>query len=291
MHQTGALRDPIDDRDWKISDCLVRSSSAPLPNYIDYSSVVPVVRDQGSLGSCVGFAATEVKTAQESVDLGKHYQFSPLFIYWMRENTSEGMYLRDAMKILYEYGVCEEYLLEYKKHMASRGTPDRRHFLNAENFKIAAYARISTVDEMRRTLVENGPFIIAVPVYESFHNVGPDGKIPIPDPSKEVFSGGHALCVVGYDDNNALFKVKNSWGETWGDKGFGFLPYEFVEKYLWDAWSSVDAKSVKKNIVTEAINFFMNMVYITIANWPWVVIAAIALGMILYAFISGKITQ
>jgi hypothetical protein len=291
MHPTGALHDPIDDRDWKISKCLARSAGAPLPNYIDYSSVVPIVRDQESLGSCVGFAATEVKTAQEAADLGQNYWFSPLFIYWLRENSGEGMYLRDAMKILSEYGVCEEYLLAYKKNMASRGTPDKRHFSNAANFKIAAYARISTVDEMRRTLVENGPFIIAVPVYESFHNVGRDGKIPLPNTATEVLSGGHALCVVGYDDQHELFKIKNSWGETWGAKGFGFLPYEFVEKYLWDAWSSVDAKSVKKNIVTAAINFFMRTWYTIVANWPWFVIVAMALGMIIYAFISGEITQ
>jgi C1A family cysteine protease len=53
------------------------------------------------------------------------------------------------------------------------------------------------------------------------------GIIPIPDGS--LARGSHAICVVGYDDNSSWFKFKNSWGEEWGDKGYGS-----------DAWVSVD---------------------------------------------------
>lgn len=291
MNQTGALPDPKDERDFKIASFFRRPSTAPLPSSIDYSNLVPIIRNQLSLGSCVGFAATEMKTAQEATELRAQYQFSPLFIYWLRENMSEGMYLRDAMKILREYGVCEEYLLNYQKNLRSRGTLEKFHFNNAKYFKIDSYARISTVDEMRRALVETGPFIISIPVYESFHAVGPDGKIPIPDTSKETFYGGHALVVVGYNDEERYFKIKNSWGESWGNRGFGYLPYEFVEQYLWDAWTAVDGKSTGKNIFSDAINFLWFLWYIVSENWYWVILVTIALGIIVYAYLTGRIVS
>jgi hypothetical protein len=50
--------------------------------------------------------------------------------------------------------------------------------------------------------------------------------------------GGHAICIVGHDDKKKQFKFKNSWGKSWGKKGYGFLPYRYMGKYLMDAWSA-----------------------------------------------------
>ena len=40
--------------------------------------------------------------------------------------------------------------------------------------------------------------------------------------------GGHAIVIVGYDEEKRLFTFRNSWGEDWGDKGYGYLPYDYV---------------------------------------------------------------
>ncbi|CAE7671289.1 unnamed protein product [Symbiodinium necroappetens] len=40
--------------------------------------------------------------------------------------------------------------------------------------------------------------------------------------------GGHAVCAVGYDDFQQCFIVRNSWGEEWGDKGYFYMPYEYM---------------------------------------------------------------
>ncbi len=46
--------------------------------------------------------------------------------------------------------------------------------------------------------------------------------------------GGHAYCLVGYDEIG--FLVQNSWGPTWGDRGFATLPYEDWLDSAYDAW-------------------------------------------------------
>ena len=40
--------------------------------------------------------------------------------------------------------------------------------------------------------------------------------------------GGHAVTAVGYDDFKECFIVRNSWGEGWGDKGYFYMPYQYI---------------------------------------------------------------
>jgi len=50
--------------------------------------------------------------------------------------------------------------------------------------------------------------------------------------------GGYPICVVGYDDQKKLLKFESSWGAAWGEHGYGYLSYDYVEKYLsTDNWA------------------------------------------------------
>jgi len=80
------------------------------------------------------------------------------------------------------------------------------------------------------------------------------GKIPYPGPGEER-RGNHALLAVGYDDNLKIrnrrpkgpvtvgaLRIQNSWSEEWGEKGFGWVPYEFVSKgRAQDFWTLIKA--------------------------------------------------
>jgi C1A family cysteine protease len=70
-------------------------------------------------------------------------------------------------------------------------------------------------------------------VYDGMWRVGADGMIPFPAPTEKL-EGGHAIYMVGYDDTLAAFRIVNSWGEAWGDHGFGWLPYDYVLRGLAD---------------------------------------------------------
>ena len=58
--------------------------------------------------------------------------------------------------------------------------------------------------------------------------------------------GGHAICVCGYDNKKKLIKFKNSWGDSWGEKGYGYLHYSYIENYMWDAWACKDLSVTKE---------------------------------------------
>ena len=66
--------------------------------------------------------------------------------------------------------------------------------------------------------------------------------VPLPDVNNEEALGGHAILVSGYDDKKRVWIMRNSWGADWGDKGYFYLPYE----YLLDSSLSSDLWNITK---------------------------------------------
>ena len=70
-----------------------------------------------------------------------------------------------------------------------------------------------------------------------------NGFIGNPDSNEEPI-GGHAVLFVGYDDSKSVFKFKNSWGQSWGENGYGFLPYSYVlENKAFDFWTILEQEN------------------------------------------------
>ena len=89
-------------------------------------------------------------------------------------------------------------------------------------------------------LASSLPVMFGFTVYESIKGAT-DGKIPYPVRGESIL-GGHAVLAVGYDDNLTIgdmvgaFLIRNSWGESWGENGYGWLPYEYVLGGLAQDW-------------------------------------------------------
>jgi hypothetical protein len=58
--------------------------------------------------------------------------------------------------------------------------------------------------------------------------------------------GGHAMCVVGYDDAQygGAFEVQNSWGENWGNSGYIWIPYEVFDRFANEAYEIIESLAV-----------------------------------------------
>ena len=167
------------------------------------------------------------------------HQFSPLYIFSQRRKqpADQGMTIREAMKIIQDQGVCSLAAMPYDPQRINvPPTPEQRHAAAPNRAK--SYARINAIGEMEAYLMTNC-FIAGVMVHERFMDA-PGGIIPMPEPGCE-YLGGHAICIVGFDRRNRMFKFANSRGTQWGDHGFGHIGYATLQALLMDAWGMVDA--------------------------------------------------
>lgn len=246
----GWKKDSPDRRDWLYAWKPYRGM---IPRRVNMREKCSPVEDQGDIGSCVGNATAgavefvDLLTPEDSRDASR------LFIYWNArkmigtEDEDSGCYIRDAIKSLASKGVCSEELWPYDTSKYAE-KPPRECYEDALDHQIVSYWRLQTLDEMRACMAEGFPVVFGFYVYASCmtEEVARTGKIPFPSLFERWFRGplgGHAVKSAGYDDDMRIGRsrgallIKNSWG-MWGDKGYGYLPYDFVRKgYADDFWT------------------------------------------------------
>lgn len=248
-------RDPKDERDLVFTSSIrnILEAESALPERIDLTPDMSPVKDQGQLGSCVGFAVSAMKEYQEKKEhdeemaKGKRgrkkvYDYSEAWVYWNAKKidvwpNEEGTSIRYAMKVLHRIGVPTEKGWPYKD-VGDVGEPASWADMVARWALIDSYWRVYNLSELKIAL-NNGPVPIGVPCFYEIFFVGTDGLVPYPANPGQIY-GGHAICAVGYNDRTQLIKFKNSWGKGWGSGGYGYLPYKYVQDFLWDAWASKD---------------------------------------------------
>lgn len=256
---SGVIPSPPDYRDYAYG-VLVAAETVPARYTCENEFRYPV-KNQGKWGTCVGQACASVKELQEARNYpSREPELSPLFVYAECKKVDgipnqEGTYPRVAMKVLKDIGICKEKLMPYGKMNNPLPLNTVEAMQDAKNYRIGAYARIQTIPELKQAIFQQGPVLAALMVMESIANVGSDGFVPAPgDVRNDRFLGGHAMCVVGWDDNLSngkhigYFRVRNSWGTDWGDNGYCWVPYDYftwrdadMGMPLWmESWSSVD---------------------------------------------------
>jgi len=220
---------PFDSRDWKYEGVL-GDSPLTYPTSLDWRSALFGVRDQGSQGSCAAMSGATMKDWQEINDVSMNEYMSPQFIYNNREDLNqEGMYMRDLMNILKDRGDCRESTHPY----GNLNIPNAVAFAEAANYLIDGYAQVSTVENLKQALFDNGPCVLAVPVYNYtarmwYQRTG------------DYLLGGHAMTIVGYDEDG--FIIRNSWGDDWNGDGHTIFEYRDWG-CQWEVWTAVDAES------------------------------------------------
>lgn len=242
----GYVKDPDDMRDHPIRIYL-EEKPITIPSEQVYEHPSPI-KNQGSLGSCVGFACAALKEWQENRQRpGTPFtDVSEAWIYWKSKEIDpwgvleEGTSFRYALKILQNSGVPTENCWRYApvNSLEGRGQPVFYAPLVAWWARISNYARISTLQLMKESLCIRGPFLMGIECFKGIYSPA-EGVVSLPKKTENSI-GGHAILIMGYDDRKKLMKFRNSWGTNWGSSGYGFLPYSYVEKYCMDAWSVID---------------------------------------------------
>lgn len=233
VHGYGWIPDKPDSRDLKfaVSQPVIKK----LPLKVDLRAQLPPVYSQGPIGSCT--AQSVCAAFHFCQKKAKLYDFAPsrLFTYYTARdlegtvNEDSGAMLRDAIKAINKFGACPESIWPYDiNKFTVKPTPTC--YDTASRHTAVSYFQLSqNLNQMKGCLSEGFPFAFGMTVYDSFEgeNVANTGVVQMPS-SNEQQIGGHAVLVVGYEDSQQRFIVRNSWGSDWGLAGHFTLPYAFI---------------------------------------------------------------
>jgi C1A family cysteine protease len=156
------------------------------------------------------------------------------------ERKNHGAQIRDAMKSLSKQGVCRESEWPYAaQHYAKR--PPEIAYTKAQAHQSVWYQRLPhDLAQMKACLAEGYPFVLGLVLYEEFDSweMRQHGVLHLPEKdAKKV--GGHTVLAVGYNEVSQRFMMMNSYGTSWGQKGYFTVPYAYVLKHqlAFDFWT------------------------------------------------------
>jgi hypothetical protein len=204
-----------------------------LPPNVDMSNLFPPPGNQGEQGSCVGWAvAYALKSYQQEVQ--KHWAlnttdhvFSPAYIYNQLKTSGtcqSGISYVDALDLLRREGVSPWNRFPYDSSTCV-AVPDSTVKSIAAQYAVADWRRVNVQDEteVKNELAAGFPVLAGIVVDPAFFHLGNSVYAQFSGQNR----GGHAVALVGYDDNKGggAFKIINSWGANWGDGGYGWISY------------------------------------------------------------------
>ncbi len=217
-------------------DGLINLSTSSLPTKVDLSESCKLIYDQRSIGSCTANACSWAYYYQKRSFLPSRlflYYYSRLYDQQNGDNSvkiDDGSTLESAVRTLKNKGVCPEGRYPYIIRKYGKRPPPRLSNI-AVNNRIISFSKIAqNINSMKQCLANNKPFVFGIYVFDSYESSYTDrtGILTTPNTRTESFLGGHAICAVGYDDEKQLIKFANSYGKSWGDEGFGYIPYNYI---------------------------------------------------------------
>ena len=230
-----------------------------LPAKVSLRSHCPPVYNQGQIGSCTANAIAAAIQFDRRKQKLADFTPSRLFIYYNERSMEHsvpldnGAQIRDGIKSVGKQGACPETEWTYDDTAADSQTnvwptgakpaqkPPKSCFTDAKKYRTITYQRVDrTLNQMKGCLADGYPFVFGFTVYEAFESeeVGSTGALEMPQPNEQVM-GGHAVLAVGYDDKAQTFLVRNSWGTSWGKRGYFTMPYTYLltENLSDDFWT------------------------------------------------------
>ena len=209
---------------------------------VDLRKYIKQVFTQGNMNSCaanVVCAAYELlleKQAENADFAYYHFYSSRLFVYYnsrtynFSTKIDDGATIRDTLKGIQFLGTCREFEWPYVIEKLTR-RPPQSCFDKAKGNTVCKYEYLrQDINQLRACLKAGFPIAFGFRMYRSFRTMQ-NGQMPMPSndeiqntPNPDL----HGVLAVGFDDDAKRVTVMNSWGEAWGDKGYFYMPYNYI---------------------------------------------------------------
>ena len=219
-----------------------------------------LILDQGREGACTGFGlagvvnylfwvrhlGTPSAPAFQPVSPRMLYELARRYDEWQGDGY-EGSSCRGALKGWHKHGVCADALWPYrgKDGDVRLLLPKEGWDVDAVSRPLGVYYRLNrkSVVDMQAAIAQIGAVYVSARVHDGWDAVpevarpprSHDGLPLVPPAKNPKKTGGHAFALVGYNERG--FVVQNSWGQSWGARGFAVMSYADWVAYGTDAWA------------------------------------------------------
>lgn len=215
-----------------------------LPSEASLEDFVPAVGYQYSFPTSPGWAVayytatTEwaLLTNQSNQAIVTAYAYDPIFMNGQgMQDTAlcrSAVFLPDLLSEIVKSG-SKRLNIDKSSCRGANGFEESQSLLNLTSVSRLTdknQSQEDNINAIKQSLADFHPVVFGMEVAESFYLVDTDGYFQPTEEEKAMVGSllGHALTIVGYDDNQfgGAFRVVNSWGNNWGDNGYCWISYE-----------------------------------------------------------------
>lgn len=224
------------------------TSQSVLPPEVSLKDYTPYPENQGDTETCttwaVAYGAYSIQKAIQEGELNRSRitdaAYSAMYLYLMlapEADCEEGLTLNAVLQGLKNkgdirdnsYGIYSCGMFPHDSLAEKAGKHRIKSFTSL--FSPMEKDESVKISQVKRALNNWKPVIIGMEITEGFKEI-PGGVKYWDATAKQDYAGGHAMCVVGYDDEKGAFEVMNSWGRGWADEGFIWIRYKDFGRYV-----------------------------------------------------------
>ena len=228
-----------------------KEESITLPESVDLRGGFRPAQSQGKQCSCLSFAMTSAfeyamrNNSTEEIDLSEAFVYYNARLKDTNDDVStsmdSGTRFRPTVEALSEYGIAREEFCQYNEDDFTTKPSDAAYSDAATRKLVKALNVVKSVRDIKSALSEGYPVVTSFELCDSFANASGNGYVQMPtkEELEKHFNGdqeekhsSHAMVITGYSDQLQRFIVRNSWGQDWGDNGYCYIPYSYVEDEL-----------------------------------------------------------
>tara|TARA_B110001452_G_C15191986_1_gene413867 strand:+ start:53 stop:1399 length:1347 start_codon:yes stop_codon:yes gene_type:complete len=195
--------------------------SADSVDWTTKGAVTPV-KNQGQCGSCWSFSTTGSLEGSYAISQGSLTSFSEENLvqcdnsaHGGSDQGCQGGLMDNAFEWIETNGLCTEAAYPYTSGTGTTGTCKKTC---TPVVTVTKYTDVPQGDETAlQTAIAKQPVSIAVDAEGSGWQLYKSGTYSSPTCGTQL---DHGVLLVGYDSGAGYYKLKNSWGTTWGLEGY-----------------------------------------------------------------------
>ncbi len=234
----GARKNPLDLRDYRLEKVL---GAISLPTQFSIKDKIGKIKDQGSSESCVAQATSYYAEVLNKLETGQNVQLSARDVYSLIFLKGGGAYIRDAANKMTNSGIIPE----ADAPSLDKGNPPSEQFMEnrsditlqeveeGQTYMAKSYCTFNNKNfDTYKKAIFQGQGAIGGAEGNDYCWSAKSGILSVPE--KGQANWAHSIFFTGFLTLNGTdyLEFVNSWGQDWGNAGFGLMPREYVEAGL-----------------------------------------------------------